>query len=135
MHKQIHSTSSQQPSARETQNARGKSLGFGSCYHCGDSWYWKKNFDIRYDVGSGMFPLCHECFESLSFEAIIEYCQKCWDSWCISDPNTFPEDFPVMIIAASVKLEKAGKSQWADHPILGQRNFDIRRRISVPTER
>jgi hypothetical protein len=102
---------------RAARNALGKQLGYGACYHCGDSWRWKRSCDIRYEPGSAMFPICRECFDELPPEAIIEHCQKLWDFWAGLDPkNEPPEKFPLLIIAKSVELEKSGRGQYP-HPM------------------
>jgi hypothetical protein len=39
--------------------------GYGGCLRCGDRWNWKKEHHTQVTDGTGMFPLCQECWLTL----------------------------------------------------------------------
>jgi len=61
---------------RFIKNLVGAWQGYSGCRHCGDSWYWKEEKEIPYRKGSAMFPLCKQCFNKLSEDDILDYCDK-----------------------------------------------------------
>lgn len=61
--------------------AIGRALGYSGCYHCGMTWNYVEGKTIYYSEGSGMFPLCEECFDRLSPEEIDPYIEKLAMSW------------------------------------------------------
>jgi hypothetical protein len=65
--------------------AIGKALGYGGCYRCGMTWNYVKGKTIYYTEGSGMFPLCAECFDKLPPEEIDPYIEKLVMSWLDSE--------------------------------------------------
>ena len=69
------------PLLRWVKNTYGNSTGYSGCSHCGDTWNWKKEHTIMYSEGSGMFPLCQDCFDTLSIEKVIDYCLDLNSKW------------------------------------------------------
>lgn len=59
----------------------GKVQGYYSCHHCGATWNCVKRKTVMYSVGSGMFPLCVECFDKLSSEEIDPYIEQLVLQW------------------------------------------------------
>jgi hypothetical protein len=70
-----------------------------------------------------MSPICQRCFDRLPFESIMEYCQQLWNLWTTMDPECKPENFPALIIAKSIEMEKSGVGQWQRHPMLDDENM------------
>ncbi len=67
---------------RKYNNIVGNTGGYSGCAHCGDTWNWKKIHSIPYnDRGSGMFPVCDECYKKLSPQERYDYCRALWRSW------------------------------------------------------
>ena len=73
---------------RRRKNEEGHKRGFSKCMRCGDSWSWKTHHDVPYYweksygmVLSGMFPCCEECWQVMTKEAKIKYCDKLIDAW------------------------------------------------------
>lgn len=101
---------------RETLNAIGNKMGFGSCAECGDSWYWKNcDTSIYYRPSEGMFPCCSQCFKELSFERIMEYCIQRWITWSEKDgQKTTVENFPYRHIAKSISNFKLSGNARVD---------------------
>jgi hypothetical protein len=47
-------------------NRAGRTLGFGECPRCGDSFYWKRAHITDFAERSGCFPLCQDCWWDLT---------------------------------------------------------------------
>lgn len=66
---------------RAIKNRAGNLSSYGCCQECGDTWNWKKEQNIAYADGCGMFPLCVECFKRLSPKKIEEHCISLMVEW------------------------------------------------------
>ena len=60
---------------RIIKNKIGNILGYGKCKICGDSWYWKKPYQVKYKEGFSAFPYCEECnkFEPVEMKLAAAY--------------------------------------------------------------
>ena len=67
------------------RNNIGNIQGFGHCYHCKDTWNWKKTQSIPYKKDSFMFPICKECFIKLPEIVILNYCIRLMEDWHLDD--------------------------------------------------
>lgn len=54
-------------------NCVGWYSGLSCCMKCGDTWNWKKWHHTQYTQSSGCFPLCEECWSSLTIEQRVPY--------------------------------------------------------------
>lgn len=52
----------------EQKNAHGRAQGYSGCNNCGGTWDWKEGHSTTFMEGSGMFPLCEECWASMTVE-------------------------------------------------------------------
>lgn len=79
---------------RKARNAQGRTLGFGGCKCCGDTWDWKISHDTPLENSSTMsacFPLCEECWQRLGtpenrwpyYEAMVNE----WEYHSHADPG------------------------------------------------
>ena len=60
----------------------GKAQGYSCCGECGMPWLYVKGVTIEYnEFGSGMFPVCEECFGSLTLERIDCLIDDLVSSW------------------------------------------------------
>ena len=87
-------------SPRESLNK--SALHYGSCEYCGDKWNWKEGKTIWYKEDVGMFPLCRECFNNLTYPYVLWYYLKHLEDYC---ENT---DEQIQKIATQIGIEKVG---------------------------
>lgn len=82
---------------RAARNARGRAAGYGGCLRCGDSWSWKPSHTTYYGnaqaqpskdhpspeivASKGCFPLCEECWSSLTIRQRLPYYETLVDMW------------------------------------------------------
>jgi len=71
----------------------GRALGYGACLRCKMPWNHVKPKTIMYRPDSGMFPLCVDCFDSLSIEEIDLYIERLVSEWpeCDSERQEIAE--------------------------------------------
>jgi hypothetical protein len=55
------------------RNYIGRRKGYGGCTRCGDTWNWKAEHVTEFERGRGCFPLCEECWQSLTPEQRLPY--------------------------------------------------------------
>ena len=92
---------------RVIKNRHGKSLGYGCCYRCGDTWDWKKGHTTYFDESRGCFPLCHDCWSRLTPEERLPYYERMVDSWlteAVKDRNEIEQSR--LLIRKAVLEEK-----------------------------
>lgn len=83
---------------RKAYNLRGKSMGFGGCRRCGDTWDWKVSHDTPLDVDglgagcSAVFPLCAQCWGDLTPEERLPFYDALVDDWEANDPAAARHD-------------------------------------------
>lgn len=74
---------------RDQKNRIGRMKGYGACYRCGDSWYWKEQhittFNTSESGASGCFPLCEECWRQLTPEERLPYYVRLMHRWLTDD--------------------------------------------------
>jgi hypothetical protein len=79
---------------KKLKSEYGSLKGYGSCAHCGMSWYIVEGADIPYDVRypeqpeRGMSPVCTDCFNRLSVDEVLEYCRRLVIVWSKETPDT-----------------------------------------------
>lgn len=72
---------------KKIKSVISKLEGYGSCAHCGLSWNVVDGVYVSYNVklpkhsGSGMFPICEDCFNKLSVYEILNYCKELLIMW------------------------------------------------------
>jgi len=79
---------------------KGHLQGYGGCLHCHHTWNWKKGYLIPYAASkhkthldgspyyyAHMFPLCEECYESLSPQERFNYCKELYGRWGVPDKH------------------------------------------------
>lgn len=59
--------------------------GFGRCMRCVTPWRFVRGHTTEYgDHGSGMFPLCEDCWQELGTpEARLPFYRVVWEQWCV----------------------------------------------------
>ncbi len=74
---------------RHLKNLIGYIRGFGKCGKCGDSWTWKPEHETEYyrvpGFAKACFPLCEECWKSLTPESRLPYYRIMVDTIWSSD--------------------------------------------------
>ena len=73
---------------RAIKNRRGREIGYGGCYRCGDTWDWKKPMESLWFNNHGIFPCCEECWPELTPDQKLEYCVKLFEHWRSFDSQT-----------------------------------------------
>lgn len=90
----------------DQKNRIGRMKGFGGCYRCGDSWYWKPQhvttFNTSTSGASGCFPLCEECWAALTPEERLPYYVLLMSRWIDG-----PEEFRLEYLRKWPLIEKA----------------------------
>lgn len=67
---------------RIIKNFLGSLRGYSGCLRCGDSWSWKKDHSIPCDEhGSGIFPLCEECWLKIDKDEKIFWVKELENWW------------------------------------------------------
>ena len=51
------------------------------CNHCGDKWTWKEKHIFPMEDGSGVFPICEECWLTASDYEIKEATMRLVNLW------------------------------------------------------
>ena len=92
---------------RRLKNEIGRMNGYGCCMSCRDSWSWKEEKRIPYRHGAGMFPICAECFERLSYCEIERYIDILAFQWNRHNPPHISQD-EIDQAKASAYLMKGG---------------------------
>lgn len=80
---------------------------YGGCSHCGDKWNWKESKSVYYDETSGMFPLCRECFDKMTYDYVLWYHLKQFEKW-----DRQPTDEQLERLSWEISKEKQD-SMWA----------------------
>lgn len=88
------------------KNRKGKSLGYGGCKICGDSWSWKEGFTIPTGNGSGVFPFCEECNKTATTEQKHEAIESLNRIW-MRTPQYYGEDERNKIAAAHKFIDES----------------------------
>jgi len=60
---------------------------YSSCRHCGMPWSNVEGHSTYYTEGRGCFPLCEDCWSSLTIEERLPYYKQLWSSWPIPKPD------------------------------------------------
>ena len=80
------------------RNRKGRGAGYGGCKRCHDTWDWKPEHITNYcphTSGShkagcsgcrGLFPLCEECWSSLTPDGRLPYYTRLLDLWESQEP-------------------------------------------------
>lgn len=56
-------------------------LGYGCCFRCKMPWASVKSHSTNYTKTEGCFPLCEDCWESLTVKERLPYYYLLWMSW------------------------------------------------------
>lgn len=67
---------------RDKANAVGRKAGYGECLRCHDSWAWKPHHTTYYNLSTGCFPLCDECWLSLTPEQRLPFYAEMVADFC-----------------------------------------------------
>ncbi len=94
---------------KKIKSVIGKFEGYGCCFHCNLTWNVVDGVGIPYQVklpncGSGMFPLCTDCFKKLSSEEILKYCETLKDMW--NREPSFHKKVDLDVIKYNIKFLK-----------------------------
>lgn len=68
-----------------TRNLLGRLLGQGGCLRCGDTWDWKEAHTTEFGRSEGCFPLCEECWATLTPETRWPYYEQLVQAWEMMD--------------------------------------------------
>lgn len=53
----------------------------GSCSQCGISWAATHGHNTEYQIGSGIFVLCEECWQTMTVEERLPHYQRRYAGW------------------------------------------------------
>ena len=72
---------------RRLRNAIGRAQGFGSCYHCHDTWNYSKEHATYYDNGFACFALCQRCWQQMTPNQRMPYYMLLISNWIRQAPD------------------------------------------------
>ena len=88
---------------RQDRNHAARSRGYSGCGRCGDTWDWKPSHTTPYCGRPGCFPLCEECWSSLTPSTRLPYYLQLvdlWESMSVSrDYDTIRESLTAHVLA------------------------------------
>lgn len=97
------------PTVASLRNRIGSAKGYGGCGICKGTWDWKKEHTIPYGHGSGVFPVCEECWAHEAPWRIYKATVELMASW-LSDPNLVDREQTEKVVrvlfAVQAALEK-----------------------------
>lgn len=107
----------------------GKHHHYGGCRRCGGTWNYKKSHDLAFDKGSGMGPLCQECWTKTTTEQKKFYVRQLVDLWRRDDPTSNEyngQTFESILENAfkGIEWEERGVSSWHVFGSEPQRRLD-----------
>ena len=62
--------------------------GYGTCYRCDMPWKFVNPHSTYYVENRGCFPLCEDCWQTLTIEQRLPYYKTLWAEWQKNGPDS-----------------------------------------------